>query len=49
MVAMKPSHQNIQQRIVQDEETVRSVCQSIELVYIDTRSEGRMTVKGMMI
>ena len=49
MVARKPSHQNIQQEIVQEGETIRSVWQSIQLVYIDTRSEGRMTVKVMMI
>ena len=30
-------------------ETVRSVWQSIQLVYMDTRSEGKMTVKVMMI
>ena len=49
MVAMKSSHQNTQQGTVQDEETVRFVWQSIQLAYMDTRLEGRMTVKIMMI
>ena len=49
MVAMKSPHQNTQQGTVQDEETVRFVCQSIQLAYMDTRLEGRMTVKIMMI
>ena len=48
MVAMKSSHQNTQQGIDQ-EETVRFVWQSIQLAYMDTRLEGRMTVKIMMI
>ena len=48
MVAMKSSHQNTQQGIDQ-EETVRFVWQSIQLAYMDTRLEGRMTVKVMMI
>ena len=48
MVAMKSSHQNTQQGIDQ-EETVRFVWQSIQLAYMDTRLEGRMTVKMMMI
>ena len=49
MVAVKSSHQNTQQGIVQEEETVRFKWQSIQLVYMDTRSEERMTVKVMMI
>ena len=49
MVAMKSSHQNTQQGTVQDEETVRFVWQSIQLAYMDTRLEGRMTVKMVMI
>ena len=49
MVVMKSSHQNTQQRTVQDKETVRFVWQSIQLAYMDTRLEGRMTVKMMMI
>ena len=49
MVVMKSSHQNTQKRTVQDEETVRFVWQSIQLAYMDTRLEGRMTVKMMMI
>ena len=48
MVAMKSSHQNTQQGIDQ-EETVRFVWQSIQLAYMDTRLEGRMTVKMVMI
>ena len=48
MVAMKSSHQNTQQGIDQ-EETVRFVWQSIQLAYMDTRLEGRMTVKMIMI
>ena len=48
MVAMKSSHQNTQQGIDQ-EETVRFVWQSIQLAYMDTRLEGRMTVKVVMI
>ena len=48
MVAMKSSHQNTQQGIDQ-EETVRFVWQSIQLANMDTRLEGRMTVKVMMI
>ena len=46
---MKSSHQNTQQGTVQDEETVRFVWQSIQLAYMDTRLEGRMTVKMVMI
>ena len=46
---MKSSHQNTQQRTVQDKEIVRFVWQSIQLAYMDTRLEGRMTVKIMMI
>ena len=49
MVVMKSSHQNTQQRTVQDKETVRFVWQSIQLAYMDTRLEGRMTVKIMMV
>ena len=49
MVVMKSSHQNTQQRTVQDKEIVRFVWQSIQLAYMDTRLEGRMTVKIMMI
>ena len=49
MVAMKSSHKSTQQGIVQEEETVRFVWQNIKLVYMDARSEGRMTVKMMMI
>ena len=49
MVVMKSSHQNTQQGTVQGEETVRFVWQSIQLAYMDTRLEGRMTVKMMMI
>ena len=48
MVAMKSAHQNTQQGTVQ-EETVRFVWQIIQLVYMDIRSEGRMTVKMIMI
>ena len=49
MVAMKLSHQNTQQGTVQDEEAVRFVWQSIQLAYMDTRLEGRMTAKVMII
>ena len=49
MVAMKSSHKSTQQGIVQEEETVRFVWKNIKLVYLDARSEGRMTVKMMMI
>ena len=49
MVNMKSSHQNTQQGTVQEEETVRSVWQNIQLDYMDTRLEGRMTVKMVMI
>ena len=49
MVAMKSSHQNTQQGTVQDEETVRFVWQSIQLAYMDTRLEGSMAVKVMMM
>ena len=49
MVAIKTSHHNIQQGIVQEEETVRLVWQSIQLVYMDTRSKGMTKVKTMMI
>ena len=49
MVAMKSSYQKTQQRTVQEEETVRFVRQSIQLAYMDTRLEGRVTVKMMMI
>ena len=49
MVAMKSSYQKTQQRTVQEEETVRFVWQSIQLAYMDTRLEGRVTVKMMMI
>ena len=49
MVAMKSSHQNTLQGTVQDEETVRCVWQSIQLAYMDTRLEGRMVVKMIMI
>ena len=49
MVAMKLSHQNRQQGTVQEEEAVRFVWQSIQLAYMDTRLEGRMTVKMVMI
>lgn len=49
IVAMKPSHQNIQQRIVQEEETVVFVWQIIRQVYMDTESEGRVKLKVMMI
>ena len=49
MVDMKSSHQNTQQGSVQDEETLRFVLQSIRLAYMDTRLEGRMTVKMIMI
>ena len=48
MFAMNPSRQT-QQGIVQEEETVRFVWQSIQLVYMGTRSEGKMTVKVMAI
>ena len=49
MVVMKSSHQNTQQGTVQDEETVRFVWQSIQLAYMDTRLEGSMAVKVMMM